>query len=68
MKRYFIYVMIFAAMVCFSGCGVAEFALSDVNGWDYSACVSSFNNFGVCNEFFWDNFDIIQEQGGLTLP
>ena len=51
----------------FSGCGITEWATSDINGWDFSACFSSFTNFSVCNELFWDNYDIIQEQNTVEL-
>ncbi len=40
-----------------SGCGIVEFALTDLNGWDLSACAGG--GFDVCWELFTDNEDNI---------
>jgi hypothetical protein len=44
------------------GCGVDDALLSDVEGWDLSACSG---NLDVCLEFFEDNQDRITGGEGL---
>ena len=39
-----------------AGCGVAEYALSDINDWDLSACARGFS---TCIELVQDNQDKI---------
>lgn len=36
------------------GCDLLENAVSDIGGWDVSACV---DGFGVCWELYFDNVD-----------
>jgi len=50
-------------LVSSAGCSVAEFALSDIRGWDLGACV---DGFPTCWRLFWDNADQIQG-GGATI-
>lgn len=40
------------SMVSLSGCDILEFAVSDIGGWDVSACVDGFS---TCFELFRDN-------------
>jgi hypothetical protein len=39
-------------MMAVNGCG---FLLTDISGWDISACGHGFDEFGVCYELFSDN-------------
>jgi hypothetical protein len=41
---------------CAMGCDLLKYALSDVSGWDVSACVDGFE---TCIELFTDNQDRI---------
>lgn len=48
---------IIALIICVSicgGCNFLETMVSDVGGWDFSACV---DGFGTCWEFYFDNAD-----------
>jgi hypothetical protein len=48
-------------IICFlgcNGCDLAEGLVSDVDGWDVSACVSGFD---VCWELFTDNADKFED-------
>ncbi|KKM95015.1 hypothetical protein LCGC14_1192460 [marine sediment metagenome] len=50
------------------GCSAAEFLLSDISGWDFSACVDGFS---TCRELLEDNQDKIfggQETIDEVLP
>lgn len=44
----------FLLIICLlnNSCRLLESAVSDINGWDISACVSGFD---TCWEFYWDN-------------
>lgn len=64
MKRKLL-ISIFVALWSVTGCGLVEFGLSDISGWDFSACGESFDSFGVCFEVFSDNEEKIL--GGQTL-
>jgi hypothetical protein len=44
-------------LVC-SGCTLLEGTVSDVQGWDLSACV---DGFGTCWDLFWDNSDKFED-------
>lgn len=50
----------------FAGCGtitnLAESSISDISGWDFSACVGR-NEFETCTQLFLDNQELI-----LNLP
>lgn len=49
--------MIFTFIVfLISGCGILENSLTDISGWDLSACVDGFD---TCYELFDDNSDLI---------
>ena len=48
-----------------SGCGAVEVGVSDISGWDLSACADDFDAFDVCSELFFDNEEKIL--GGRTL-
>ena len=49
--------IIFCVGVLFiAGCGVVENSLTDISGWDLSACVDGFD---TCWDLFWDNSDRI---------
>jgi len=58
-------VLIFVGLWNITGCGLVELGLSDISGWDFSACGESFDSFGVCSEVFFDNEENIL--GGQTL-
>lgn len=49
-----IYVLMAFLLVSISGCSVAEWAVSDIAGWNLSACISGYD---TCLELFWDNMD-----------
>lgn len=42
-----------AGLLLSSGCDIIELAVSDIGGWDISACVGG--GFDVCWELFSDN-------------
>jgi len=46
------------ALLLVSGCGALEYAASDVNDWDVSACVDGFD---VCWDLFWDNSEKFED-------
>lgn len=50
--------IVLSLLLSLSGCGVAEGLLSDVDGWDLSACASAPT---VCIELAWDNIDKIEQ-------
>ena len=62
---------IFSFIICLSlcsGCRLLEGAVSDVKGWDISACIDGFD---TCWELFRDNSDkfedgFMEAMGGLT--
>lgn len=64
MKRK-VLISIFVALWSVTGCGLVEFGLSDISGWDFSTCGESFDSFGVCSDLFFDNEE--QILGGQTL-
>jgi len=51
-------------IVMCGGCNILEQSVSDVGGWDLSACVG---DFGTCWELFWDNSDRF-EGGFVNIP
>jgi len=63
--RHMLIVSLLAIALCTSGCGAVEFGLSDVSGWDLSACGEDFDSFSVCSDLFFDNEELIL--GGETL-
>ena len=62
-KNYKILCVFFISICLFgcSGCKLLENAVSDVDGWDVSACV---DGFGTCWELFFDNVD--KFEGGFV--
>lgn len=60
--RNIFFVLCFCLMC--SGCDILENSVSDVYGWDLSACVG---NFSTCWELFWDNSDKF-EGGFVNIP
>jgi len=47
--------LLISIFFCFlSGCTLFEYVLSDVSGWDLSACIDGFD---TCFELFLDNSD-----------
>ncbi len=62
MKKALICLVFIVVMAMSSGCKTIDFilegALADVEGWDFTACVS---NLGVCFEFAEDNYDKFSE-------
>ena len=51
-------VFLTAFLMMTSGCRLLESAVSDVGGWDVSACV---DGFGTCWELFFDNADKFED-------
>lgn len=45
-------------LITCSGCDLLEGAVSNIEGWDVSACVDGFS---VCWELFWDNSDKFED-------
>ena len=48
------FVLIFSVLFTCSGCNLFENLLTDISGWDLSACAS---HLSVCLELFYDNKD-----------
>ena len=46
--------IVFVSMIMGTGCDLLESAVSDVDGWDLSACVSGID---TCWELYTDNTD-----------
>lgn len=66
-KKFGIIFFTICLIMC-SGCRLLERAVSDIDGWDISACVSGFD---TCWELFRDNSDkfddgFVEAIGGLT--
>jgi hypothetical protein len=59
-KRIFVLMILVAPIL--SGCDLINTALSDIGGWDVSAC---WGNIGVCYDLFSDNEEKIL--GGQTV-
>lgn len=56
------FVVVFLTIILFGGgCSLLENAVSDISGWDVSACVSGFS---TCWELFTDNAD--KFEGGFV--
>jgi hypothetical protein len=53
-KNILLFALVLALYPFINGCTLFEYALSDVSGWDLSACV---NGFDTCVELFLDNSD-----------
>ena len=47
----------FGSIVFVSGCGLVESSVTNIQGWDLSACIGG--GFDVCWELFSDNSDQI---------
>ncbi len=66
---YLVLVALCFTFVSVGGCGLLEdafgTALSDIEGWDLSACVESSAGRETCSELFFDNEELIL--GGQTL-
>lgn len=59
--RFLVVAMMTVAMgMALTGCDLLESGLSNIDGWDLSACV---DGFATCQELFFDNRDRID--GGL---
>jgi hypothetical protein len=60
-SKYFIIAAICCLTALIGGCDIMNYALSDVSGWNLSACTEEYS---VCWNLFWDNRSHIQ--GGAT--
>ena len=56
MRRWGIITILSVIILLCSGCEPIEWFLSDISGWNLSACVDGFN---TCYELFMDNSDRI---------
>lgn len=56
MKKLSRILCIAISLLLISGCGILENSLTDIDGWDLSACVSGYD---TCLELFLDNSDRI---------
>ena len=66
--RFSAMLVVIVAMLCLgflAGCDLLEGAVSDVDGWDLSACV---NGFGTCWELMWDNQDRLAGLMDISQP
>jgi len=57
-KTLFMTLFILIAVFFLTGCSLIKGAVTDINGWDLSACVGR-DEFKVCKELFLDNKDKI---------
>lgn len=67
MSRILCAIFISICLFSCSGCELLENAVSDVDGWNVSACVDGFS---VCWDLFFDNADkfeggFVEAMGGL---
>lgn len=58
MRRKLCATFLTACMLLCSGCDILENAVSNIRGWDVSACVSGIS---VCWELFWDNSEKFED-------
>lgn len=66
MKRNWVSLVLLCALVVpVAGCFIEDWlglAVSDVDGFDLSACVESAAGRSTCWQLFWDNSDILFDQ------
>jgi len=60
-RRKIYYLVFLTCLALCGGCRLLESSVSDVQGWDISACVSGMD---TCWDLFWDNSD--KFEGGFA--
>ncbi len=58
MRRILCTLLLTLCLLVCNGCTLLEGAVSDVGGWDVSACVDGFS---VCWDLYWDNSDKFED-------